>query len=358
MYTIAFLLIIFIAGLITYRGVTSNRKYVWILGILLGAFTLLFFGFMGFWGEILWFRQLGYSERFWKVWLTKSGLFAGAFLLSGILILPLTYSLKKDTILIRYITFVIAGLTGGILWSVNWEIFLIYLNRVPTTTTEPLLNRTTGFYLFSYPFLKILYTSLLYTGFIAFAANLIAILKPAYIEGGGFRIKEPIHPTNSIFTATGCLLLILAFGRSLKRFDLFFSQQGVVFGPGWTDDHIRLPMLLLAVIFTAIGGLIMFIPLVRQSIRIQLQGLRRGLEAVLLVPVSVFIVWAILLGFIPMLFQQLKVEPNEITLEEPYIKNNIEFTRAGFQLDKVEVNEFPASEKISPETFENNKSWK
>ena len=117
---------------------------------------------MIFYGSGNWF----YCERFWKVWLTKTGLFAGTFIYSGILILPLTYSLRKDNILIRYITFLIAAVTGGILWLVNWEVFLIYLNRVPTTITEPLLNRTTGFYLFDYPFIKILYTSLLYTGFI------------------------------------------------------------------------------------------------------------------------------------------------------------------------------------------------
>ncbi|MDK2784906.1 MAG: uncharacterized protein PWR11_772, partial [Bacillota bacterium] len=39
--------------------------------------------------------------------------------------------------------------------------------------------------------------------------------------------------------------------------------------------------------------------------------------------------------FVAALVQALVVSPNEIALEEPYLKNNIEFTRRAFALDRV-----------------------
>ncbi len=56
--------------------------------------------------------------------------------------------------------------------------------------------------------------------------------------------------------------------------------------------------------------------------------------------------WIISLGLVPFLFQWLKVEPNEITVERPYIENNIKCMHMGFDLEKVEENEFPASGKF------------
>jgi hypothetical protein len=66
------------------------------------------------------------------------------------------------------------------------------------------------------------------------------------------------------------------------------------------------------------------------------------------------VVYIIGLGIIPGLFQWLRVEPNEMTFEKPYIRHNIEFTRHGFKLHEVEEKEFPAKERLTRATVNNN----
>ncbi|MBD3222386.1 UPF0182 family protein, partial [bacterium] len=74
--------------------------------------------------------------------------------------------------------------------------------------------------------------------------------------------------------------------------------------------------------------------------------------------------WFLAQGVVPRAIQWLRVEPNEITLEEPYISRNIEFTRAAFALDRVEGREFEARERFdrsmvegNPRIFENVRLW-
>ena len=69
---------------------------------------------------------------------------------------------------------------------------------------------------------------------------------------------------------------------------------------------------------------------------------------------GIFSIWFLALGVAPVLVQWLRVQPNEITLEAPYIANNIEFTRRGFKLHNVEAREFAVSPTLTQETLSNN----
>ena len=83
-----------------------------------------------------------------------------------------------------------------------------------------------------------------------------------------------------------------------------------------------------------------------------------GSEPVLLfsVLVTIGVFWFIGLVAIPGLFQWLRVEPNEITFERPYIENNIRLTRYGFNLNNIEEKEYPAKNTFNKQTVEDNKS--
>ena len=70
----------------------------------------------------------------------------------------------------------------------------------------------------------------------------------------------------------------------------------------------------------------------------------------------IIISWFIFLTLVPGIFQWLKVQPNEITLEQPYIKNNIDFTLRGFGLNKIEEKRFPVSEDFNEQMIEQNKN--
>lgn len=59
---------------------------------------------------------------------------------------------------------------------------------------------------------------------------------------------------------------------------------------------------------------------------------------------------------VPRAFQWLRVEPNEITFEKPYIANNIEFTRHGFGLSDIQERQFPMSETFNEELVQRNQN--
>ncbi len=359
MYILLLILLLGFSVFIIIRGSTLKRTPLVALGITLGIITLLFFWFMSFWGEMLWFKQLDYNERFWKLWLTKIGLFIAGFLISALIVMLLTYSLKNGIKYFRQLAVVLGGIIGGTWWFTRWDIFLKFINKVPTTIHEPILNMSTSFYLFDYPFYLSIYQILLILSIISIGASFIGILKASENSNEAYTVNEELSPAHSIYISVGFALLILGLGKYLRRFGLLFSQHGVVFGPGWTDDHIRLPLLLTISIVTIIAGFIMFVPSLRKRLY-SLIRLKKSDKSVIsqifAIPGFIFLLWLIFLIVVPLLFQWLKVEPNELRVEKPYIVNNVNFTREGFKLNTVEVNEFPVSEDLSELDVEKNEN--
>ncbi len=80
MYILVLILLLTLSGFIISRGVLKKKVSLIITGLITGILVILFFWFMGFWSDKLWFDQLGYNDRFWTVWITKIILLAGTFI--------------------------------------------------------------------------------------------------------------------------------------------------------------------------------------------------------------------------------------------------------------------------------------
>lgn len=357
MYTAAIILLLIISLSLIIIGGTKKKKGWIVSGIILIIFSVLFFWFMGFWGEKLWFGSLNYTGRFWKVWITKTLLFAVLFVIGGLITYLLTGGIPRERRLLRYIAVLFGALVSGFWWYSEWEIWLKFSNRVTTDVVDPVLGMQTGFYLFTYPLLKIAYRYLLFLAIVAAATCILGNIQ-AEVDTGRSVINTRIKAFNSLFINFGIILIILAIGKYLDRFGLMYSRFGYVTGPGWTDVHIRLPLLTTVSYLTAIAGIVFFIPGIRNGIHFFLWPRKKesAVNAIVSIPVAVAVIWFVLLGIIPVLIQWLKVEPNEITLEHPYIKNNIRFTRIGFHLDEVEEREFQVTDSISQQMFIENKN--
>ena len=59
-------------------------------------------------------------------------------------------------------------------------------------------------------------------------------------------------------------------------------------------------------------------------------------------------------GLVPALVQAFVVQPNELALETPYLKNYIEFTRKAYNLEVIEETSYPALEDLTPEVIARN----
>jgi len=121
------------------------------------------------------------------------------------------------------------------------------------------------------------------------------------------------------------LFFLIGVYLYVERFELLFSQHGVVSGASWVEVNVLMPALLL-MSFVSFGfGL--------ACLKV------RGFERVALLFGIYIIVVAFALGVIPFAVQKLKVEPNELQMEWDYINYSIHYTRFAFGLDKIK--EFP-----------------
>jgi uncharacterized membrane protein (UPF0182 family) len=362
MYTVLMLALVGCGVWLAIAGGLHRRFLRMTAGILLATGTAFLFWFMGFWGEMLWFEALGYRDRFWEVLITRvlAGAVGGFFAAAVVFLLTIGFSAEKR--LLRYIAVFLAAL-AGVNWGItNWEPILRFIYAAPTELREPIFDKTVGFYLFSLPLLDTVEGLLLLLALIAAVA--CAVDAFVNLSGGSDVSVLPggdAERIGSVYRAAGVLLLVLALGKYLDRFHLMFSELGAVTGPGWTDVYVRLPALTFMIVFMGLSGLALIAAPLRRRLIVfirdrvshqkRLHGYVFGAMAAVIIGLQI-----LSLGIVPALFQRLRVEPNEITFERPYIAHNIRMTRHGFGLHTVEEKEYPASEEFTAEVVDRNRT--
>jgi uncharacterized protein len=367
MYIALLLLLLAVGGTLVIKGARLQRIKSFVIGCVVILFTGLFFGTLSFWGEMLWFEELGQTQRFWTAVSAQAGCTALGALLGGLGVLFLTVRIPAETALARVWSSVIGAIFGGLWGSWNWQTTLKYIYGVATGIRDPILQSDLGFYFFVLPFYDSLYWGLLWIVMIGLAATIYSTIAAQNFDWpSGMPSFNDFDPDGKISLRhvfsipVAAVTVVVAWGEYLKIYHLMYSRWGVVNGAGWTDVHVRLPAYL---IVTAATLLIGFSALVRggqfkisrQLRRHRLFADSAPLIALALPWLGLFAVWFVALGVAPMLVQWLRVQPNEITLEAPYISNNIEFTRRAFRLDRVQERDFSVSPRLSKETLSNNK---
>lgn len=373
MFTLLFVLMIGLGLLAIYQSRQRSGNGLSVIGISIIVGTILLFRFLDFWGEKLWFDELGYNDRFWTLFLAEA-IFVVAGALAGLGVLALLLSkLPKSRYWLKRAAIIIGALLGGGWGFANWSSFLKFWHRVPVGMSDPILSLDAGFYLFTLPFLDGLYNLL-------FMLTLLAVGVAAagryelYQEGRSLKLYESEAARGKagrqmLFVNAGLLLLVLAGGVYLDRFHLLYSDLGAVSGPGWTDVHIVLPAIMVTLVLTALTGVALFVPALRQQLQRLLYrlGIRKAGDPLYMIGAAgatVALVWLLVLSVLPGAFQSFRVEPNEISYEKPYIANNIEYSRYGYGLHDAESREFPVKDTFdqsivrdNPTIFNNIRLW-
>ena len=330
---------------------------------------------IGLYTEYLWFDMAGYLSVFTTIITWRILLFlVGFILIFGFIYANISVANRKirdilgtdnekktdiDGFIIPgalLISFVFALSLSG-----QWETILLFLNMVPTGLEDPIFNQDISFYLFQLPLLEyirnILFSLtifvLIFVGLI-YLYKLEDILAPQYsIESDNeFQVpksdiaesisKIPTGVIAHISILFGFLLLIVAFTFYLNRFDILFTQNGVVAGAGYTDVNVTLPLLTITAILCAVVAAAIIANVRSANLKIPLIGL------------TVVVILILLTSFVPSAYQQFVVEPTELQLEEPYLEHNIEFTRQGFGISDVKIKPFDYDTELSHSTVENN----
>ena len=120
MYTALILVLIAVAAFFFISGVQKRKPVKVFTGLAIGVLTLAFFWFMGFWGEVLWFQNLGYGSRLWTVVYSNSILAVISALLGLGICFLLTNSISKEHKILRNGSRIL-GLFIGASWGLsNW----------------------------------------------------------------------------------------------------------------------------------------------------------------------------------------------------------------------------------------------
>ncbi|HYZ12096.1 MAG TPA: UPF0182 family protein [Actinomycetota bacterium] len=346
--------------------------------VFLAALALAFTALSGFFIDVLWFREVGYSQVFWSILGTKFTL----GLLFGIAFFLLLYAnlwivrritpryqplAPEQEIIERYrlqfepyawwliplfaaviAFFVGLGVTG------QWRTFLLWRNSSGITfealqgvPPEPQFDRDAAFYVFSLPWLEFVQGWL----FSALVGVLLISAVAHYLWGGirpnapAFAEKVTPQVKAHLSVLLGLIMLTKAWGYYLGQFDLLTSQRGVVAGASYTDVNAHLPALRILV-FIALVCAILFL------VNIRMRGWALPVIAVgLLVLVSIAAGAAY-----PSFVQRFSVNPQELQRERPFIERNIEATRRAFKLDQIESRQHPLVGGVTGEDVQANEA--
>lgn len=238
---------------------------------------------------------------------------------------------------------IVAAFLGGLNGAAQWEKFLLASNASAFGISDPVFGNDLGFYVFKLPFLSFAQGWL--TGTLFLVTLLTALL---YVYHGGLGVGPRGFfidggPKRHLMWLIGVILAIKAAGYRFSAYELLFTTRGVVTGAAYADIHARIPALNL------LSGLALI-----AAVAVIVGGYGRGWRLPIAAVVGLFAVQFLGVSIYPELLQRFRVQPNEIVLERPYIKENIKATRFAFGLNNIEEQEFPAEENLTLQDLSRN----
>ena len=343
------------------------------LAILTAATTLFFKPAIALYVDWLWFCETGFAAVFSKILYTRMALGSAVFFAVFIFLTANIYltgkldALSKPIfedeeltkrgmdllhsrlkILLPVLAALFAWFCAGTL-SDMWPQALTFLNHAQFGTTDPVFGRDISFYIFILPPLSLAAEWAL--GMAVLALALAAVL---YLVSGNILRSA----SRGVWFGAGaqahllglCSLIFLAKGANylIERYEMLAARGTLLTGVNYTGEHILLPALLLLAIACAAAAVACAI----------YAGKRKPdfwkIPAACVA--GVFLLAVLGLNILPDLVQRLRVGPNEITLEKPYIKRNIEMTRKAFALDRVTAQDFDPRGTLSRTDISDNRA--
>jgi uncharacterized membrane protein (UPF0182 family) len=315
----------------------------------------------------LWMGQLGYLGIFWTILSVRLELFAVAFVIAflylrinlrlavrhgssfraaggftgesavaarlGVEISPTASSVAMTA------AAAVAGLLVALIFYGQWDAYLRFRYGGSFGLSDPLFGADAGFYVFRLPFYEVLQTSLTALALIALAAAAMLYTYFGVLQTERRSAKAVPHLSTLAFVLTASW----GWGFYLDHYELLYSSQGVVFGAGYTADHVTRIVYWIMFGASAVLCALLALNLFRPRLRAILTGF--GLYA------AVYVIGVLLL---PALFQRFMVQPNELAFETPYLKNNIGFTRNAYGLDAIQETSYPALSDLTSEMIARN----
>ena len=311
-----------------------------------------------------WFDALGFSQIFLISLKAKLLLFiitALFFFIFAIINLAISKSkipFKFKILVVLFISFFV-----GLANYKKWFVVLQYLKQVPFNLKDPIFLKDVSFYVFSLPFILFVLKFLMAIVIVTIILVLLDYLQSfiaSLLKQKETKTNIPIYNNitfKSVFSnlkqkalihlaVLGSLFFVLiAVQNYLARFSIMYSEKGIVVGAGYTDVVVYLPIIKILMVLAIVIAVLFYIWIFFFSKQKKLRKIHILLYAIILYMLVLFIGPTFITGIV----QSLKVSPNEINLEKPYIDNNIKFTKIAYGLSDVEEKDFPVKMGLTPE---------
>ncbi|WP_370323885.1 UPF0182 family protein [Euzebya sp.] len=296
-----------------------------------------------FYTDVLWFRSVGYTERFFSLLYTRFGLGIAAGIVMAVLIGVNLWLARRaapdfrlpteaEEVIERYrravepftrvaiiVLAIAVGIVGGAALVGEWRTYLLWANGGSFGIDDPQFGLDLGFFVFDLPFWTMVNGWL----FGAVAVTIVATAAAHYLFGGirpqspGQKITGGANIHLSVLLAA--LVAVRAWGFWLDRFHLSYSERGLVTGLSYTDVNAELRAFTLLTVIAAVCVLLFL-----ANIRFRGWVLPSAGVGILLVASLV------LGGAYPAAIQALRVNPQELPRERPFIERNLQMTRYAF----------------------------
>jgi uncharacterized membrane protein (UPF0182 family) len=217
---------------------------------------------------------------------------------------------------------------------------LAWVHRGTWGVSDPVFHRDLSFFVFTLPLVsRLLDFVLLVTVWSAVLALVGYVLVGAVRLRGG-RVEIENHPKLHFSILVAAVILLFALRYWLQRYDVLFNGGGFAGGVGYTDVTARLPAyLILSLVCVATAGGIIYAAMRRNWVPALI-----CVGALLLAGIGLGIAY-------PSLVQKLRVVPNELEREAPFIRWNIEFTRRAWDVE-LDSTSFPVEADRAPTAAE------
>lgn len=366
---------------------TSGKNVLSIIILLVVLGGALFAGLAKVWTDYLWYESVGQASVFWTRFTSVATVSSTTFsIVAAFLLLTMLVALKlapgwrrfnagqsrarvvetpqgpktiqdpreyldivgeKISPILRIVicvaALVIAFMFAGTI-SQHWETMRLALSKVGFGTNDPQFGIDVGFYVFQLPAVKIILEEL--GNLIVLAIVLTGLV---YLFAGGIRPwsksqKVVPHAKAHLSVLLALFMLLECANTLIRMLELNYSPRGQVLGVSYTDAHAQIPAyMIMAGICIVIAVLLLF--------NISHKGWK--------LPIVGIAVWAgasiILTGIFPEIVQRFIVQPNEVSLEAPYIKRNIKSTRAAYGLTDIQEKTFSATNDLTEQAVEDDK---
>lgn len=354
--------------------ILMKRKAMWsTLIVVLVIFILFLSKIVNFVINIEWYKEVGYLTVYFTKLIAICKLMIPLFIIIYISIVFYWRSLKLSIMKHRKVfevnnnkaknekrIFIIVNLVISFLFSyafaaTYWYRILQFNNSVPFNIKDPILNLDVSFYVFKLPLIQSLHSMILsliiFLGLITLATYFILSVKDKVIFKDFKKGSSKIDILNSGITRfagkqlailAALIMLCVSIGYILKCVELVYSRKGVTFGAGYTDVHVSLLFYKIIAIASIISAIVIFISILVSKVKPIIVSITVIISLILIKSLSYTVV------------QNFIVKSNQKTLEQPYIKYNIDYTRKAFNIENIETNPFQVKDNLTSQDMDNN----